>query len=118
MSVVAGPLASVDGPSLVASVSALLARYTERSELVVGYMADEHASPVALALKLDRDQTFQQLVAHVNSTLTATEPSVWGASEPDVVVALGREPPTAGPHPPWLVARRAGPNLDLALHRH
>src|SRR5438132_6480396 len=116
MSIVAGPLASVDGPSLVASVSALLARYSDCSELVVGYLADEHASPLALALKLDRDQTFRQLVAHVNSTLT--EQSGWGASEPDVVVALGQEPPTASPHPPWLVARRDGRNLNLALHRN
>jgi amino acid adenylation domain-containing protein len=118
MSIEARAHTSVDGPSLVASVSALLARYTERSELVVGYLADEHASPLALALKLDQDQTFQQLLAQVNSGLTAAEPSAWGASEPDVVVALGREPPAAGPHPPWLVARRDGRDLGLTLYRN
>jgi amino acid adenylation domain-containing protein len=118
MSMVAGPLASVDGPSLVASVSALLARYTDRSELVVGYLAHENASPLALALDLDGDQTFQQLVARVNSTLSATEQRGWGSSEPDAVVALGQEPPTDSPHPPWLVARRNGNDWDLALRRN
>jgi amino acid adenylation domain-containing protein len=118
MSIEKGPPTSVDGPSLVASVSALLARYTERSELVVGYLADEHAAPVALALKLDQDQTFQQLLAQVNSRLTAAEPSAWRASEPDVVVALGREPPAAVPHPLWLVARRDRPDLGLTLYRN
>jgi amino acid adenylation domain-containing protein len=117
MSVVAGPLASVDGPSLVASVSALLARYTDRSELVVGYLADEQASPCTLALKLDRDQTFGQLVAQVHDTLAATEQSWSDAAEPDVVVALGQDPPI-GPHAPWLVARRDGSTSELALHRN
>ena len=60
VSMVAAP-ASIDGPSLVASVSALLGRYVDRSELVVGYLAHKHASPQALALKLDDDQTFEQL---------------------------------------------------------
>jgi amino acid adenylation domain-containing protein len=118
MNVTAGPLASVDGPSLVASVFALLARYTDRSELVVGYLADESASPLALALKLEEDQTFQQLVARVNRTLTTVEQRGWGSSEPDAVVALGQEPPIDSPHPLWLVARRNGNDWDLALRRN
>jgi amino acid adenylation domain-containing protein len=113
-----GPLASVDGPSLLASVCALLARYTDRSELVLGYLADEHASPLALVLEPDGKESFQQLVARVSSALSATEHAGWGPSEPDAVVALGQEPPADSPHPPWLVARRNGNSWDLALERN
>jgi amino acid adenylation domain-containing protein len=118
MTRLASPISSVDGPSLVASVSALLARYTDRTELVVGYLADETSSPLALALKVDAEQTFEQLVARVKSTLTATAQGGSRPSEPDLVVAVGQEPPGDAPDAPWLVARRNGSDWDLALRRN
>jgi amino acid adenylation domain-containing protein len=115
MSTVADPIASLDGPSLVASVSALFARYTDRSLLRVGYLGDENALPLPLALELDGDQSLQQLAAYVRSTLSASDQSGRTPSELDVVVALGQEPPADSPHPPWLVARRSGNDWDLML---
>jgi amino acid adenylation domain-containing protein len=115
LSVLAGSVASIDGPTLVASVGALLARYTGRSELVLGYVAGEDARPLVLALEPDGEETFQQLVARVSSALSTSEQGSWGSRAPDAVVALEQEPPADAPPSPWLVARRNASSWHLAL---
>jgi amino acid adenylation domain-containing protein len=113
MSTTAEPLASVDGPSLVASVTTLLARYTDRSQLIVGYLAGEDASPEALGLAVDGGQNLRQLTAQVEGALANA--GEWGSSQPDAVVALGQEPPAGSRHPPWIVAHRSGSDWNLVL---
>ncbi len=105
------------GPSLVTAVCALLARYTDRSELVVGYAADEGTEPVAVALTLAGDHTFKELLSGVERALSVADRHEQ-LSSLDAVVALGQNPPGDSSHPPWLVAVGDGDNLRLALHRN
>jgi amino acid adenylation domain-containing protein len=109
-------LAAVDGPSLVAAVAELLRRYTDRSELTIHYLEDAQPA-TALALLIDDEQSFPELVARVHEALVAGEPAAADA-EPDVVVALGAAPAAGAPHAPWLVAWEDGDESRLELRRN
>ncbi len=100
------------GSQLVAATAALWQRYTDRSDLVIGYVSGDTA-PRPLALDLAGDPTFSELVARVNSALD--DDSAHNGFEPDAFVALDREPPAERSHP-WLSAHRKPEGLDLTLH--
>ena len=103
--------------SLIAAVSALLTRYSDRSELLVGYAAHDDGGPREVKLALHADQTFSDLLAKAESALAAGGPSE-DVSSLDAVVSLGQRPPADTPHPPWLVAEQSGDDVSLVLHRN
>ena len=119
MSAATETISHVDQPSLLAAVFAVLQRYTDRSDLVVGFVAHEGAPLQPLALDLGGGDTFAELVARVATAIAATGQNGRAASEVDAVVAIGQSPPGDSPHPPWLVVtRESGEEMDLQLHRN
>jgi len=104
------------GVRLVAAMAALLARYTDRSELLIAYAAAPDIAPRPVALDLKAGPSFAELVAQVQRALAA---GVDGheTAEPDAVVAVGQDPPS-GPHADWLSVRPGDGGLGLALHRN
>jgi amino acid adenylation domain-containing protein len=78
------------GPQLVAAVSALLQRYTDRSTLVVGYAVGGR-TPRPLPLELDDDPSFAQLVDRVKAALGDESEAKPGAAPAalDAIVRVG-----------------------------
>ena len=104
-------LTRVDGPALVAGLSVLLHRYTDRTELTVGWLDEGSAAAMPLALTLDEDATLAALSARVRDAISAGGAS--DAAAPDAVVAIGQAPPEGAAHPPWLRASGSGEELEL-----
>jgi amino acid adenylation domain-containing protein len=72
----------------VAGIAAVLARYTDRTELVIGYRAAGSEAPLPLALDLSGDPTFPELLERVDSAMQAVEegPARAAQAELDAVV--------------------------------
>jgi non-ribosomal peptide synthetase component F len=118
MSATRETMSPVDQPSLLAAVFAVLRRYTDRSELIVGYVAHPGASLQPLALDVGGDLSFAELVTQVEAAIAAPGQNGHAAAEPDVVVSNGQSPDDAQ-HPPWLVVGgKSGDTMDLHVHRN
>ena len=101
------PRPALDGSSLVAALAVLLARYTDRPDIAVGYV-EEGQELRAVKLTVDPDATFPDLVARVNGVLAGPRSrrsgrarrSTW--SWPSIT-----SPPRERHDSPWLLAHRA-----------
>jgi amino acid adenylation domain-containing protein len=78
------------GCRLIAGVAALIARYSDRSEVLVGYAEDGEARPRTLAVGLDGELPFAQLVERVRGALAGANGGSEGPA--DLIVAVGVEP--------------------------
>ncbi len=77
------------GQATVAGVAALLARYTDRSELVIGYRASDDEAQRELTLDVTGDPTFSALLGRVDSALDAaatSRPANGSAIELDALI--------------------------------
>jgi amino acid adenylation domain-containing protein len=69
-----------DHPATVAGIAALLARYTDRTDLVIGYRSADDQAARPLSLDLSGDPQFSDLLARVQVAIEAApEPSATGA---------------------------------------
>jgi amino acid adenylation domain-containing protein len=103
------------GPQLVAATAALLHRYSDRSQLVVGYVAGAEAEPQPIPLQVTGDLTFAKLLERVRAALADQSEEDHDARQTDVVVSIGGEPAPDPSHESWLYARRGANGLDLAV---
>jgi amino acid adenylation domain-containing protein len=103
------------GCRLVAGVAALLNRYSDRSEVLVGYAPRGAADPRTLLVRLDGELAFSELLDHVREALESGIEGENGRGPTDAVVAVGRGP-ADGPLPePCLYARPGDDGLELEL---
>jgi amino acid adenylation domain-containing protein len=122
------------GRATVAGIAALLARYTDRHQLVIGFRAGEDPGTLPLALDLSGDPTFSELLERVAGAIeTATaDAAPMGGVELDALVEPGNghprvlvrengslhEPgdsdPLAGHLQTLLEAAQAGPDRNVA----
>lgn len=100
---------------LVAGVAVLLNRYSDRSEVLVGYALGGTAQPRTLPIRLGGELAFSELLAQVRDELDNGMEGGNGHGPTDVVVAIGRNP-ADGPLPePCLYARPGEDGLELEL---
>jgi amino acid adenylation domain-containing protein len=102
------------GPKLIAATAALLQRYTDRAEVLIGYTPGAGQAPRALAIDLAGEPSFSKLLARVNEALAGARNGRDG--QLDLVLAFDQDPPADPGSAPWLTARRRPDGLDLALH--
>ncbi|TMB86775.1 MAG: hypothetical protein E6J45_13410, partial [Chloroflexi bacterium] len=114
---VAHPAARPDelGCQLVAAMSVLLHRYTDRSQLVVGYVSAAEDELRPLPIQVTGDTAFTELLERVRTGLAQPRGPDHDARHTDAVVAITRDPAQGPLHEWWLFARRGANGLDLAL---
>ncbi len=102
------------GCRLIAGVAALLNRYSDRSEILVGYAPGGAAEPRTVTVHLDGEVAFSELIRQVRDGLLSEGANGHGPA--DAVVAINRDP-AAEPLPePCLYAHSRDEGLELDLH--
>src|SRR5207244_3705029 len=80
------------GSDLVAAMAALLHRYSERSQLVVGYVSGAEDELHPIPVQVSGDLTFAELLERVRATFADPSQEDHDAHPTDAVVAIGRDP--------------------------
>jgi amino acid adenylation domain-containing protein len=103
------------GCRLVAGVAALLSRYGDRSEVLVGYAPDGAAEPRTLAVRLDGEPTFSALMRQVHEALESGTEGENDRGPADTMVAVGRDSGDGSLPEPCLYAQVGDDGLRLEL---
>jgi amino acid adenylation domain-containing protein len=123
MSIGGTPGSGTAASRLLAALAVVLNRYSDRSELVVGYANGTGDLPVALRLSLVPEPSFAELVGLVEKAIseaTVDGAATDGAAEdegPEVIVGIDRDPPAGASYACWLTATTGPEGLHLQLHR-
>ena len=103
---------------IVACVAVSLKRYTDRSQLAIGFAGGPDSPLTSLLLDLDGDPSFADLVGQVEGALTAQSGNGdlnSDAQELDAAVSFGLQPPQNAAIPWLIVGEGAGaPELSLS----
>jgi len=94
-------------------VAALLHRYSDRSEVLVGYAPGGAAQPRALPVRLDGELAFSELLEQVREALEGGVEGENGHGPTDAVVAVCRGPADSPLPEPCLYASPGGDELEL-----
>jgi amino acid adenylation domain-containing protein len=108
--------AGAQPPELVAAVATVIGRYTDRRQLVVGYVP-AGSEPIALALDLAAPSSFGELVAQVQRSIAENGSPASAAAAPDAIVAIDLDPPEQPGADYWVTAREQGGELELVVRR-
>src|SRR5664279_1924313 len=103
------------GSQLVAAVAALLQRYTDRSELTVGYATTAAGAPRPIRLDLSGNPRFDELVEQVRTACDTGEPPTDHASALDAVIALDQDPPIGEAHGLWVSEHQTPDGAELRV---
>ncbi len=103
---------------LVAAVAAVLGRFTDRQQLVIGH-ADDTGEQHTIGVALAPGTSFGALVADVEAKLASGPGATNGAGDapPDAIVAVGSPVPAELSSEYWVGAGAHDGELTLALHR-
>jgi amino acid adenylation domain-containing protein len=101
------------GCRLIAGVAALLSRYDDRSEVIVGYVHAGGAESRALPIRLDGELRFSELLRQVREELEGATEGENGHGPTDAVVAVGRGSADGSLPEPCLYAHLADDGLEL-----
>ena len=106
------PLSREDelGAQLLAALAVVVHRYSERSQVVLGYRSGDGQPARHVLLDLAGEDTFAELLARVGSTLGA---SAGQGGDPDVVLVIGAEVPEVPIGECLLHARAGADGLEL-----
>jgi amino acid adenylation domain-containing protein len=94
-------------------VAALLSRYGERSEVLVGYAHGGEAEPRALPIRLGGGLRFSDLLRQVREELESVADGENGHGPTDAIVAVGRDSADGSLPEPCLYAHLGDDGLEL-----
>jgi amino acid adenylation domain-containing protein len=103
------------GSQLVAAVAALLQRYTDRSELTIGYATTAAGAPRPIRLDLSGNPRFDELVEQVRTACDTGEPPTDHASALDAVIALDQDPAIFEAHGLWVSEHQTPDGAELRV---
>jgi amino acid adenylation domain-containing protein len=105
------------GCRLVAAMAALQYRYSDRSQIVIGYVAGAEGGMRRLEVEVTADISFSELLELVRTELADRDADGDDArhAQADAVIALEATPAESSCGASWLHARRAAEGLELEL---